>query len=83
MDPAGGEIKVRPQTGFEAADYFISGFWILSKLIQSLADVGYDPSNMDMITYDWRMAFPLLEERDGFLTDFKLKVERILEYNGE
>ena len=83
MDPAGGEIKVRPQTGFEAADYFISGFWILSKLIQSLADVGYDPSNMDMITYDWRMAFPLLEERDGFLTDFKLKVERMVEKNGE
>mmetsp|Transcript_2831 Transcript_2831/g.5879 ORF Transcript_2831/g.5879 Transcript_2831/m.5879 type:complete len:383 (+) Transcript_2831:59-1207(+) len=83
MDPEGGEIKVRAQAGFEAADYFVSGFWILSKLIHSLADVGYDPSNMDMITYDWRMAFPLLEERDGFLTDFKLRIERMVEKNGE
>lgn len=38
MDPVGGEIKVRAQTGFEAADYFVSGYWILGKLIQSLAD---------------------------------------------
>ena len=33
-------------------------------------------------TYDWRMAFPLLEERDGFLSDFKLKVERMVQANG-
>lgn len=41
MDPVGGEIKVRAQTGFEAADYFVSGYWILGKLIQSLADSEY------------------------------------------
>ena len=41
MDPVGGEIKVRAQTGFEAADYFVSGYWILGKLIQSLADGEY------------------------------------------
>ena len=41
MDPVGEEIKVRAQTGFEAADYFVSGYWILGKLIQSLADGEY------------------------------------------
>jgi len=77
-------IKVRAQQGLEAADYFVSSYWIFGKLIHSLADIGYDPNNMDMVTYDWRMAYPLLEERDGFLTDFKVKVERMVaKNNGE
>ena len=82
QDPEGDEIKIRPQQGFEAADYFIAGFWIFGKLIQNLADVGYLPINMAMMTYDWRMAYPLLEERDGFFTDLKLKIERMVEVNG-
>ena len=38
---------------------------------------------MDMMTYDWRLAYPLLEARDGFLTDFRLKVERYVQKTGQ
>jgi phospholipid:diacylglycerol acyltransferase len=79
LDPAtGGDpdgIRLRPSSGFEAADYFIANYWVWSKLIDNLADVGYSPSNMAMMPYDWRLAFPLLEERDGYLTQLKSRIE--------
>ena len=53
LDPPG--IKVRAAEGFEAADYVVGGYWVWSKLIENLADIGYDPSNMHMAAYDWRL----------------------------
>ncbi len=40
--------RLGPQ-GFEAADYVLGGYWVWSKLIENLADVGYDPSTMHMV----------------------------------
>lgn len=72
-DPDG--IRLRSSSGFEAADYFIANYWVWSKMIENLADVGYTPSTMAMMPYDWRLAFPLLEERDGYLTRLKSQIQ--------
>ena len=61
LDPTG--VKLRPAHGLGAADYLVGGYWVWGKIIANLADVGYDPSNMHMAAYDWRLAFPDLERR--------------------
>ena len=49
-DPEG--IRLRPSQGFEAADFWTSAFWVWDRVIRNLAAVGYDGSNMDMVSYD-------------------------------
>jgi phospholipid:diacylglycerol acyltransferase len=80
-DPPG--IKVRSAQGMEAADYFAGPYWVWSKMIENMADVGYDPVNMALLPYDWRLSFPLLEERDGYLTTLKNKIEFLHKKTGE
>eukprot|EP00620_Florenciella_sp_RCC1587_P018290 CAMPEP_0182580970 /NCGR_PEP_ID=MMETSP1324-20130603/48640_1 /TAXON_ID=236786 /ORGANISM="Florenciella sp., Strain RCC1587" /LENGTH=69 /DNA_ID=CAMNT_0024797267 /DNA_START=20 /DNA_END=226 /DNA_ORIENTATION=+ len=46
LDPPG--IKVRPAQGFEATDYVIGGYWVWAKLVENLADIGYDMNSMAM-----------------------------------
>eukprot|EP00980_Cylindrotheca_fusiformis_P011277 scaffold2597_cov116-Cylindrotheca_fusiformis.AAC.5 len=73
MDP--DDIRLRAAQGFEAADYFMGNYWVWGKILENLADVGYDGSTMSMESYDWRLSFPKLEERDGYLTKLKYKIE--------
>jgi len=79
LDPVTGgdpdDIRLRAAAEFEAADYFLGNYWVWGKLIENLADVGYTPSTMKMEPYDWRLAFPLLEERDGYFTKLKSSIE--------
>ena len=79
LDPVtGGDkegIRLRSAQGFEAADYFMANYWVWGKILENLADVGYDGSMMSMESYDWRLAFPILEKRDGFLTKLKYRIE--------
>lgn len=79
LDPFTGSdpehIKLRSAQGFDAADYFFSSFWVWNKLIDNLSDVGYDSSSMIMMSYDWRLSFPMLEERDGYFTKLKMNIE--------
>eukprot|EP00980_Cylindrotheca_fusiformis_P011278 scaffold2597_cov116-Cylindrotheca_fusiformis.AAC.6 len=72
-DPDG--IRLRAGEGFQAADYFMGNYWVWGKILENLADVGYDGSTMSMETYDWRLSFPKLEERDGYLTKLKYRIE--------
>lgn len=81
MDPDG--IRLRASEGFQATDYFLGPYWVWGKLIENLADVGYTPSLMTMVPYDWRLAFPLLEKRDGYLTRLKKTIESMHETTGE
>ena len=76
-------IKLRSSQGFEAADYFMSTYWVWGKLIENLADVGYDGSNMIMMAYDWRLSFSMLEERDGYLTKLKHTIEAFAKTEGQ
>eukprot|EP00823_Brevimastigomonas_motovehiculus_P005539 TRINITY_DN4115_c0_g1_i1.p1 TRINITY_DN4115_c0_g1~~TRINITY_DN4115_c0_g1_i1.p1 ORF type:complete len:753 (-),score=112.51 TRINITY_DN4115_c0_g1_i1:81-2339(-) len=73
LDPPG--IKLRPAVGLEAADYFVGSYFVWSKIIESLADIGYDPNNMFMASYDWRLSYPDLEKRDHYFTKLKSMIE--------
>mmetsp|Transcript_24034 Transcript_24034/g.50322 ORF Transcript_24034/g.50322 Transcript_24034/m.50322 type:complete len:755 (+) Transcript_24034:173-2437(+) len=73
MDP--DHIRLRAAQGFEAADNFIATYWVWSKLIENLADVGYDGSTMTMMAYDWRLGYDYLEKRDGYFTKLKHTIE--------
>ncbi|TYZ62061.1 hypothetical protein PybrP1_013006, partial [[Pythium] brassicae (nom. inval.)] len=73
LDPDG--IKLRSANGLEAADYVIGGFWVWGKVIENLADIGYDSNSLSMVAYDWRLAPHLLETRDRYFTKLKFAVE--------
>lgn len=81
MDP--DNIRVRSAQGFEAADNFIATYWVWSKLIENLADVGYDGSSMSMMSYDWRLGYEYLEKRDGYLSKLKAAIETHHKTSGE
>ena len=51
------------------------GYWLWSKVIHNLADIGYDPNNLVTLGYDWRLAPQMLEERDGYFTQLKFYTE--------
>mmetsp|Transcript_40807 Transcript_40807/g.74699 ORF Transcript_40807/g.74699 Transcript_40807/m.74699 type:complete len:742 (-) Transcript_40807:37-2262(-) len=73
MDPE--NIRLRAAQGFEAADNFIATYWVWSKMIENLADVGYDGTTMTMMSYDWRLGYEYLEKRDGYFTKLKHTIE--------
>lgn len=73
LDPPG--IKLRAAQGFDATDFFITGYWIWSKIYENLASIGYDPTNSFTAAYDWRLSFQNLEKRDQYFTRLKLHVE--------
>eukprot|EP00198_Chlamydomonas_reinhardtii_P010411 XP_001699748.1 lecithin:cholesterol acyltransferase [Chlamydomonas reinhardtii] len=81
LDPEG--IKLRAALGLEAVDYFIQGYWVWGKLVEALADVGYDSNSLVSMPYDWRLAVPLLEERDGYYTRLRRTIEQLVELTGE
>ena len=81
MDPE--NIRLRPAQGFEAADNFIASYWVWAKLIENLADVGYDGSSMTVMSYDWRLGYEYLEKRDGYFTQLKHTIEAYHQTMGE
>ena len=53
-------------------------------LIQWLADnLGYDVTNVIGLPYDWRLSPDRMEERDGFLTLTRRRIEAAVTSNGE
>ncbi|KAK9460045.1 Lecithin:cholesterol acyltransferase-domain-containing protein [Lipomyces oligophaga] len=73
LDPPG--YKIRAAEGLEAADYFITGYWIWNKILENLAALSYDPNMMYSAAYDWRLSFFDLERRDGYFSKLKLLIE--------
>ncbi|KAK5124566.1 hypothetical protein LTR85_001783 [Meristemomyces frigidus] len=73
MDPPG--IKMRAAQGFDAADFFITGYWIWNKILENLASIGYDPTNAFTAAYDWRMSYANYEKRDQYFTRLKNHIE--------
>lgn len=74
LDPPGG-IKLRAAQGFDAADFFITGYWIWSKILENLATIGYDPTNSYTAAYDWRLSYANLEVRDHYFSRLKMYIE--------
>lgn len=73
LDPPG--YKVRASQGFDAADFFITGYWIWNKILENLATIGYDPSNAFTAAYDWRLTYGNLEVRDQYFSRLKTHIE--------
>lgn len=73
LDPPG--IKLRAAQGFDATDFFITGYWIWSKIYENLASLGYDPTNSFTAAYDWRLSYKNLEVRDQYFTRLKFHIE--------
>lgn len=74
-DPSG--IKIRAAQGLEAADFWLPGMWVFAKIIENLAQVGYDSNSMYMASYDWRTDMHVLEGRDKYFTRLKKSIEWI------
>ena len=81
LDPPG--IKLRAAQGFDAADFFITGYWIWNKILENLATIGYDPTNAFTAAYDWRLSYPNLEIRDQYFTRLKNHIEVGKKVTGE
>jgi phospholipid:diacylglycerol acyltransferase len=73
LDPPG--IKVRAAQGFDATDFFVTGYWIWNKILENLATIGYDPTNSFTAAYDWRLSYSNLEVRDQYYTRLKTYIE--------
>jgi phospholipid:diacylglycerol acyltransferase len=73
LDPPG--VRVRAASGLEAVEYLLPGFWVWGQIVENLADVGYDSSNLQAAPYDWRLAPSDLEARDAFFTRMALQLE--------
>lgn len=87
--------KLRPDEGLDAisslspggfsSNLFVGGTnTVYSWLIQWLSDnLGYDVSSMLGFPYDWRLSPDKMEERDGFLTLTRRRIEAAVQSNGE
>jgi phospholipid:diacylglycerol acyltransferase len=82
LDPPGG-IKLRAAQGFDAADFFITGYWIWNKILENLATIGYDPTNSYTAAYDWRLSYANLEVRDNYFTRLKMYIEMGVKTSGK
>lgn len=81
LDPPG--VKLRAAQGFDAADFFITGYWIWNKILENLATIGYDPGNAFTAAYDWRMSYMNYEIRDQYFTRLKNHIEIAKKVSGE
>jgi len=57
-------------------------FWIWSRIIENLADIGYDTNSMWLAAYDWRLRFKHLQLRDFYFTKLKMTIEVAKSSNG-
>ena len=80
LDPPG--VKLRAAQGFDAADFFITGYWIWNKILENLATIGYDPTNAFTAAYDWRLSYANLEVRDQYFTRLKAYIETAVHSSG-
>mmetsp|Transcript_41719 Transcript_41719/g.116291 ORF Transcript_41719/g.116291 Transcript_41719/m.116291 type:complete len:605 (-) Transcript_41719:187-2001(-) len=82
LDPMTGldppSKKVRAVEGFSGADYFMPGYWLWGKLLESAAAIGYNPSNIQMMCYDWRLPYSALERRDRYFTRLRAAIEMLV-----
>lgn len=74
-------VKLRAAQGFDATDFFITGYWIWNKIFENLATIGYDPTNSFTAAYDWRLSYGNLEIRDQYFSRLKSYIETWATFN--
>lgn len=75
-------VKLRAAQGFDATDFFITGYWIWNKIFENLASIGYDPTNSFTAAYDWRLSYGNLEVRDRYFSRLKAYIEGAVAFEG-
>lgn len=95
MDDLTVGCKLRPADGLDAISSLAPGGvtsqilvggtnTVYAWLIQWLADnLGYDVSNIVGLPYDWRLSPDKMEQRDGFLTLTRRRIEAAVQSSGE
>ncbi|KAF4595799.1 Lecithin:cholesterol/phospholipid:diacylglycerol acyltransferase [Ophiocordyceps camponoti-floridani] len=68
-------VKLRAAQSLDPSDLFNTCYWIWDRIMENLAAIGYDPTNLNMATYDWRLSFPNLQVRDQYLSRLKSSIE--------
>ncbi|RNC52239.1 phospholipid:diacylglycerol acyltransferase [Trypanosoma cruzi] len=81
FDPPG--VKIRPDIGFSASDFFMPGYWVWAKVLLNLADIGYDPQSVGVFSYDWRLSPRRMHQRDGYYYYLRNQLLYLYEKNGE
>ncbi|RYP69788.1 hypothetical protein DL771_005897 [Monosporascus sp. 5C6A] len=81
LDPP--DVKLRAAQGFDATDFFITGYWIWNKIIENLASLGYDPTNSFTAAYDWRLSYQNLEVRDQYFSRLKAHIEMAHQFSNK
>lgn len=81
LDPP--NVKLRAAQGFDATDFFITGYWIWNKIFENLASIGYDPTNSFTAAYDWRLSYANLEVRDQYFSRLKAYIEIAVKSKGQ
>jgi hypothetical protein len=86
--------KLRPDEGLDAisslapgsvtSEFLVGGTnTVYAWLTQWLADnLGYDVTSLLGLPYDWRLSPDVMEERDGFLTSTRYRIEAAVKSNG-
>ena len=86
--------KLRPDEGLDAisslapgsvtSEFLVGGTnTVYAWLTQWLADnLGYDVTSLLGLPYDWRLSPDKMEERDGFLTSTRYRIEAAVKSNG-
>lgn len=74
-------VKLRAAQGFDATDFFITGYWIWNKIFENLATIGYDPTNSFTAAYDWRLSYGNLEVRDQYFSRLRSYIETWVNIN--
>jgi hypothetical protein len=94
-DDISSGCKLRPDEGLDAISSLSPGGigsqllvggtnTVYAWLIQWIAEnLGYDVGNIIGLPYDWRLSPDKLEERDGFLTLTRRRIEAAVQSNGE
>ncbi|KGG51617.1 hypothetical protein DI09_307p10, partial [Mitosporidium daphniae] len=80
LDPPG--IKLRAAQGLAAADFLVPGYWVWGPIIKNLGSIGYDPSNLYMASFDWRLSISDLEKRDRYFSSLKESIEKSFGFSG-
>lgn len=73
--------KVRADTGFTSVDFFVPGYWVWAKILINLADIGYDPQSMAVMSYDWRLSPRKAHDRDGFFFQLRNSMRFLCQKN--
>jgi len=80
LDPDG--VKLRPATGLRALESLAGVYSLWGSLVNNALHLGYDESSLFMASYDWRLWYGNLEERDRYLSRLKQNIEELWEANG-